>query len=77
MKYIHTMQKNISKAKLLEKIAKLTGVENDNQLAAYLSDRYGCQVTRQQLSQFRRSTTNTVTHVLLMEALSHAQQIKT
>ena len=71
MKYIHTMQKNISKAELLERVAKLAGVENDNQLAAYLSKRYGCQVTRQQLSQFRRSTTKTVTHILLMEALSH------
>ena len=66
------MQKNISKSELLERVAKLAGVENDNQLAAYLSDRYGCQVTRQQLSQFRRSTTTTVTHILLMEALSHA-----
>ena len=72
IKYIHTMQKNISKSELLERVAKLAGVENDNQLAAYLSDRYGCQVTRQQLSQFRRSTTTTVTHILLMEALSHA-----
>ena len=72
IKYIHTMQENISKAELLERVAKLAGVENDNQLAAYLSDRYGCQVTRQQLSQFRRSTTTTVTHILLMEALSHA-----
>lgn len=66
------MQKNISKAELLKQVAKLAGVENDNQLAAYLSERYGCQVTRQQLSQFRRSTTNTVTHILLMEALNHA-----
>ena len=65
------MQENISKAKLLERVAKLAGVENDNQLAAYLSDRYGCQVTRQQLSQFRRSTTNTVTHILLIEVLNH------
>ena len=72
IKYIHTMQKNISKAELLKQVAKLAGVENDNQLAAYLSERYGCQVTRQQLSQFRRSTTNTVTHILLMEALNHA-----
>ena len=65
------MQRNISKAELLERVAKLAGVENDNQLAAYLSERYGCQVTRQQLSQFRRSTKNTVTHILLMEVLSH------
>ena len=72
IKYIHTMQENISKAELLKRVAKLAGVENDNQLAAYLSERYGCQVTRQQLSQFRRSTTNTVTHILLMEALNHA-----
>ena len=66
------MQKNISKSEILQRIAELAGVENDNQLAAYLSKRYGCQVTRQQLSHFRRSTTNTVTHILLMEALSHA-----
>ena len=72
IKHIHTMQKNISKSEILQRIAELAGVENDNQLAAYLSKRYGCQVTRQQLSQFRRSTTNTVTHILLMEALSHA-----
>ena len=65
------MQENISKAELLERVAKLAGVENDNQLAAYLSERYKCKVTRQQLSQFRRSTTNTVTHILLMEAISH------
>ena len=65
------MQKNISKSEILQRIAKLAGVENDNQLAAYLSERYGCQVTRQQLSQFRRSTKNTVTHILLMEVLSH------
>ena len=65
------MQENISKAELLERVARLAGVKNDNQLAAYLSDRYGCQVTRQQLSQFRRSTTNTVTHILLIEALNH------
>ena len=72
IKYIHTMQENISKTELLRRVAKLAGVENDNQLATYLSKRYGCQVTRQQLSQFRRSTTNTVTHILLMEALNHA-----
>ena len=71
IKHIHTMQENISKAELLERVAKLAGVENDNQLAAYLSERYKCKVTRQQLSQFRRSTTNTVTHILLMEAISH------
>ena len=65
------MQENISKAKLLERVAKLAGVENDNQLAAYLSERYKCKVTRQQLSQFRRSTTNTVTHILLMEVLNY------
>lgn len=71
IKYIHTMQENISKAELLERVAKLAGVENDNQLAAYLSERYKCKVTRQQLSQFRRSTTNTVTHILLMEVLNY------
>ena len=65
------MQKNISKAQLLARVAQLANVDNDNQLALYLSDRYGCQVTRQQLFQFRRSTTNTVTHLLLMEALNH------
>lgn len=65
------MQENISKAELLERVAKLAGVENDNQLAAYLSERYKCKVTRQQLSQFRRSTTNTVTHILLMEVLNY------
>ena len=66
------MQKNISKSKLLERVAQLAGVENDNQLALYLSKRYGCQVTRQQISQFRRSKTNTMTHLLLIEALNHA-----
>ena len=71
IKYIHTMQENINKAELLERVAKLAGVENDNQLAAYLSERYKCKVTRQQLSQFRRSTTNTVTHILLMEVLNY------
>ena len=66
------MQRNLSNSDVLDHIIELTGVENDNQLAAYLTEKYGVRITRQQVAQFRRSERVTITHLLLREALKHS-----
>lgn len=63
------MKENISNASVLDRVIELTGVENDNQLAAYLTEQYGITITRQQVAQFRRSDRVTITHLLLREAI--------
>ncbi len=66
------MTDNISNSDVLDKIIALAGVENDNQLATYLSEKYGVKIVRQQVLQFRRSERCTITHLLLREALRSA-----
>ena len=66
------MQKNVSNAEVLDRVIILAGVENDNQLATYLTEQYGVTITRQQVAQFRRSDRITITHLLLRELLKHA-----
>ena len=66
------MKENLSNSDVLDRVIRLAGVENDNQLAAYLTEQYGVTITRQQVAQFRRSNRVTITHLLLREALKHA-----
>ena len=63
------MKKN---SEVLEHVVRLTGVANTSQLADYLSDKYGVSISRQQLNQFKAAERQTVTHLLLREALEHA-----
>ena len=54
---------------ILERLIKATGCENANQFASYLSKKYGMEITRQKLYQFKSAERVTVTHLLLREAL--------
>lgn len=47
------------------------GVSNSNQLAEYLSEKYGVTITRQNVYQFKNSKSVTITSLLLREALSN------
>lgn len=63
------MPKIISNAEALERLIKKSGTENPNQYAAYLTEKYGINITRQQVKQFQNSERITITHLLLREAL--------
>ena len=63
------MQKN---SEIIQKMLELTGCENPNQLALYLSNKYGVTITRQQINQFQSSERSTITHLLLREALENS-----
>lgn len=63
------MQKN---SEILQKVLELTGCENNNQLATYLTDKYGINISRQQVSQFQNSERLTITHLLLREFSENA-----
>ncbi len=58
------MQKN---SDIIKKVLQLTGCENNNQLAAYLTQKYGINISRQQINQFQNSERLTITHLLLRE----------
>ena len=66
------MKENISNSDILDKIIAQAGISNDNQLATYLTERYGVRITRQQVLQFRNSSSMTITHLLLREAIKNA-----
>ena len=66
--YLHKMQKN---SEIIHKMLELTGRDNPNQLAIYLSNKYGVVITRQQINQFQSSERSTITHLLLREALEN------
>ena len=63
------MQKN---SEILQKVLELSGCENNNQLAAYLSKKYGVNISRQQINQFKNSERLTLTHLLLREFSENA-----
>jgi predicted transcriptional regulator len=59
-------------SEIIQKLLALTGCENPNQLAAYLTDKYGITITRQQINQFQKSERLTITHLLLREFSENA-----
>lgn len=61
--------KVLDNSEILDLIIKKTGCENDNQLAAYLTEKYGKEINRQNINQFKKSSSMTVTSMLLREAL--------
>lgn len=63
------MQKN---SEIIQKFLELTGCKNTNQLATYLTEKYGVVITRQQINQFQKAERVTITHLLLREALENA-----
>lgn len=63
------MQKN---SEIIQKMLNMTGCDNQNQLAAYLTEKYNITITRQQVNQFQKSERSTITHLLLREALEKA-----
>ena len=66
IKYLHKMQTNLE---IIDQILELTGCGNPNQLSKYLTEKYGVNITRQQVCQFQNSERLTITHLLLREAL--------
>ena len=50
-------------------IIKKVGVENPSQLSVYLSKKYGVHLTSSNMGQFIRSESETITRLLLREAL--------
>jgi predicted transcriptional regulator len=63
------MQKN---SEILKKVLELTGCENNNQLATYLTEKYGINISRQQINQFKNSERLTITHLILREFSENA-----
>jgi len=61
--------KVLSNSEILDLLMDKSGCENDNQLAAYLTEKYGKKIDRKQVYQFRDSTSLTITSLLLREAL--------
>lgn len=57
-------------AEILDKLIEILPVENDNQLAKYLSDKYQLNINRQLVYQFRKSDKLNITQVLLREAVA-------
>lgn len=57
---------------LVDEMIKLTGVANSSQLAAYLSKKYGANITRQNINQFQSAERMTVTNLMFREALQAA-----
>ena len=65
--YLHKyMLKN---HEIIQKMLVITGSENPNQLAIFLSEKYGINISRQQINQFQKSERLTITHLFLREAL--------
>ena len=54
---------------IIQKMLVITGSENPNQLAIFLSEKYGINISRQQINQFQKSERLTITHLFLREAL--------
>jgi ribosomal protein S24E len=54
---------------VLERLMAKAGVENSNQYAKYLSEKYGTDITRQKINQFKSYKTVNLIHILLREAL--------
>lgn len=70
--YIYTTMKRIaSNSKILDLLIEQSGCENPNQYAAYLTEKYGINITRQQVKQFQNSESLTITHLLLREAMEN------
>jgi ribosomal protein S17E len=63
------MKKILSNKEIISILIEKTGVENQNQLAAYLTNKYGRQVDRRQIDQFARSESLNLTNMLLREAM--------
>lgn len=58
---------------IIDELLAMTGIKNDSQLADYLSRKYGKEIKRNQIGQFRRSDAMTVTSMLLREMTTFAQ----
>ena len=61
---------------VIQILMKRANCENANQFAAYLSNKYGVKVSRQQVAQFQGATGRTITHLLLKEALEETVRDK-
>lgn len=61
---------------VINTIVSESGCDNVNQLSKYLSEKYDYKISRQMLYQLKGTSTMTVTHILLREALSIANAYK-
>lgn len=62
-------QKYLTSSQIIDHLIEQSGCENGNQFAAYLTEKYGVNISRQQINQFQNSDRVTITHLLLREAL--------
>ncbi len=63
------MARIISNKKIIELAMKKSGCKNPNQLANYLTEKYGVKIARQQIDQFQKSERVTITHLLMRELI--------
>lgn len=63
-------QSFLTNAEIIDRLIEQAECENANQFAAYLTEKYGIEISRQQVSQFQKSDRLTITHLLLREALT-------
>lgn len=59
-----------SNSEIIDEVSVMLGVDNDNQLAKLLTEKYNFTVTRQSILQFRRTERHTITHFLLKEVFA-------
>jgi hypothetical protein len=59
----------LTNTEILDKLMKHADAQNDHQFAQYLGQKYGLNIERQQILQFRKSSTVNLIHILLREAL--------
>jgi ribosomal protein S24E len=61
----------LSNEEIINKLLIITGCDNHNQLAKYLTEKYGTTITRQTVHKFSQSNGTTITSILLREALEN------
>ena len=64
----------IDKRAIIDKMIELTGSKNASQLARYLSEKYGVEIDRFNMKQFKSQPGATITTLFLAEALSMYRQ---
>ncbi len=64
----------LTNEQIITRLLILTGCENDNQLAGFLTKKYGKEITRQTIHKFKISKGVTITSILLREALENVEK---
>ena len=59
----------ITNKEIINNMLVTTGCKDRVELASYLTEKYNQKITKQNINQFEKPTTHTITAILLREAL--------